>query len=67
MAVLMNQERISDRSHGVQFAKLRSFSEYWGTGDDRRMVEATLNPLPKSIAGIDALHRDAVPESGGAT
>ena len=66
-----DQETVTDRSQGVQLAKLRPLVEYWGTGYDWRKVEATLNALPQFITAIDGLdiqfahirspHADALP------
>ena len=41
-----DKQTVSDRSQGVQLAKLRPLVEYWGTDYDWRKVEATLNALP---------------------
>src|SRR6202022_1394913 len=66
-----DKETVSDRSQGVQLAKLRRLVEYWGTLYDWRKVEATLNTLPQFITAIDGLdiqfahirspHDDAMP------
>ena len=66
-----DKETVSDRSQGVQLAKLRPLVEYWGAGYDWRKVEATLNALPQFITTIDGLdlqfahirspHDDALP------
>ena len=66
-----DKETVSDRSQGVQLAKLRRLVEYWGTLYDWRKVEATLNSLPQLITTIDGLdiqfahirsaHHDAMP------
>jgi hypothetical protein len=48
-----DKETVSDRSQGVQLAKLQPLAEYWGTDDDWRKVEATLNELPQFITNID--------------
>ena len=66
-----DKETVSDRSQGVQLAKLRPLVEYWSTGYDWRKVEATLNALPQFITEIDGLdiqfahirspHEDALP------
>src|SRR6266540_6253669 len=50
-----DQETVTDRSQGVQLAKLRPLVEYWRTGYDWRKVEATLNALPQFITEIDHL------------
>ena len=66
-----DKETVSDRSQGVQLAKLRSLVDYWGTGYDWRKVEARLNALPEFITELDGLdiqfthirspHDDALP------
>jgi hypothetical protein len=66
-----DKETVSDRSQGVQLAKLRQLVEYWGTDYDWRKVEATLNELPQFTTEIDGLdiqfahirspHDDAMP------
>jgi pimeloyl-ACP methyl ester carboxylesterase len=66
-----DKETVSDRSQGVQLAKLRSLVEYWGTEYDWRKVEARINALPQFITEIDGLdiqfthirspHDDAMP------
>jgi hypothetical protein len=48
-----DRETVSDRSQGVQLAKLQPLVEYWGTDYDWRKVEATLNELPQFITEID--------------
>src|SRR3712207_8818451 len=50
-----DKETVSDRSQGVQLAKLRPLVAYWGTDYDWRKVEATLNTLPQFITAIDGL------------
>jgi pimeloyl-ACP methyl ester carboxylesterase len=50
-----DRETVSDRSQGVQLAKLRPLVEYWGDGYDWRKVEARLNALPQFITEIDGL------------
>jgi hypothetical protein len=50
-----DMETVSDRSQGVQLAKLRPLVEYWGTDYDWRGVEATLNALPQFVIEIDGL------------
>ena len=50
-----DKETVSDRSQGVQLAKLQPLIEYWGTDYDWRKVEATLNELPQFITEIDGL------------
>src|SRR4051812_5784725 len=49
------KETVSDRSQGVQLAKLQELVRYWGTDYDWRKVEATLNALPQFITTIDGL------------
>jgi pimeloyl-ACP methyl ester carboxylesterase len=66
-----DKETVSDRSQGVQLARLRRLVEYWGALYDWRKVEATLNALPQFITHIDGLdiqfahirspHDDALP------
>jgi pimeloyl-ACP methyl ester carboxylesterase len=50
-----DQETVSDRSQGVQLAKLRELVRYWATDYDWRKVEAKLNALPQFITTIDGL------------
>src|ERR1700730_16913174 len=50
-----DKETVSDRSQGVQLAKLRRLVEYWGTLYDWRKVEARLNSVPQFITAIDGL------------
>jgi pimeloyl-ACP methyl ester carboxylesterase len=50
-----DKETVSDRSQGVQLAKLRRLVDYWGALYDWRKVEATLNSLPQFITDIDGL------------
>ena len=66
-----DRETVTDRSQGVQLAKLQPLIKYWGTDYDWRKVEATLNELPQFITEIDGLdiqfahirspHEDAMP------
>jgi pimeloyl-ACP methyl ester carboxylesterase len=49
------KETVSDRSQGVQLAKLQELVRYWGTDYDWRKVEARLNALPQFITTIDGL------------
>jgi len=49
------KETVSDRSQGVQLAKLQELVRYWGTDYDWRKVEAKLNALPQFITTIDGL------------
>jgi pimeloyl-ACP methyl ester carboxylesterase len=50
-----DKETVTDRSQGVQLAKLRPLVEYWGSGYSWRKVEAKLNALPQFITEIDGL------------
>ena len=66
-----DKETVSDRSQGVQLAKIKDLARYWATDYDWRTVEATLNALPQFITEIDGLdiqfahirspHDDALP------
>src|SRR5688572_4440899 len=49
------KETVSDRSQGVQLAKLQELVRYWGTNYDWRKAEAKLNALPQFITTIDGL------------
>lgn len=46
-------EVVSDRSQGVQIARLRALVEHWRTRYDWRKVEARLNALPQFVTRID--------------
>jgi pimeloyl-ACP methyl ester carboxylesterase len=46
---------VTDRSHGVQLAKIQEIVRYWGKDYDWRKVEARLNALPQFITEIDGL------------
>jgi len=48
-------ETVSDRSQGVQLAKLQDLVTYWGTDYDWRKVEARLNALPQFVTNLDGL------------
>jgi len=48
-------ETVSDRSQGVQLAKLQALVRYWGTGYDWRKAEAKLNVWPQFLTNIDGL------------
>jgi pimeloyl-ACP methyl ester carboxylesterase len=48
-----DRETVTDRSQGVQLAKLQEFVRYWGNGYDWRKAEAKLNALPQFITTID--------------
>jgi pimeloyl-ACP methyl ester carboxylesterase len=50
-----DQETVSDRSQGVQLAKLQELVRYWSTDYDWRKLEAKLNALPQFITTIDGL------------
>jgi pimeloyl-ACP methyl ester carboxylesterase len=66
-----DQETVSDRSQGVQLAKLQELVRYWGTDYDWRQAEARLNALPQFVTTLDGLdiqfvhvrspHPDALP------
>jgi pimeloyl-ACP methyl ester carboxylesterase len=66
-----DKETVSDRSQGVQLAKIKDLARYWATDYDWRTVEAKLNALPQFITEIDGLdiqfahirspHDDALP------
>lgn len=49
------KETVTDRSQGVQLARLQSLVQYWGTQYDWRKVEARLNALPQFLTTIDGL------------
>lgn len=49
------RETVTDRSQGVQLARLEALVRYWGTGYDWRKVEARLNALPQFVTTIDGL------------
>ena len=50
-----DRETVSDRTQGVQMAKLQPLVEYWGSDYSWRKVEAKLNELPQFITEIDGL------------
>jgi pimeloyl-ACP methyl ester carboxylesterase len=50
-----DRETVGDRSQGVQLAKIKELTRYWGTDYDWRKVEARLNALPQCITDIDGL------------
>jgi pimeloyl-ACP methyl ester carboxylesterase len=64
-------ETVSDRSQGVQLAKLQELVRYWADGYDWRKAEARLNALPQFVTKLDGLdihflhvrsqHADALP------
>ena len=49
------KETVSDRSQGVQLARLQALVGYWGTKYDWRKAEAKLNALPQFVTTIDGL------------
>jgi pimeloyl-ACP methyl ester carboxylesterase len=50
-----DKETVTDRSQGVQLAKLQALVRYWGTDYDWRKVEAKLNALPMFVTEIDGI------------
>jgi pimeloyl-ACP methyl ester carboxylesterase len=66
-----DRETVTDRSQGVQLAKLQELVQYWGNGYDWRKLEAKLNALPQFTTNIDGLdihflqvrsrHKNALP------
>ncbi|KRB62107.1 multidrug MFS transporter [Rhizobium sp. Root708] len=50
-----DDETVSDRSQGVQPAKLRELVEYWRTDYDWRSAERRLNAYPQFLTNIDGL------------
>jgi pimeloyl-ACP methyl ester carboxylesterase len=50
-----DRETVTDRSQGVQLAKIQEVVRYWGKDYDWRKVEAKLNALPQFITEIDGL------------
>ena len=48
-------ETVSDRSQGVQLAKLQDLVRYWGKDYDWRKAEAKLNALPQFVTTIDGV------------
>jgi pimeloyl-ACP methyl ester carboxylesterase len=48
-------ETVTDRSQGVQPAKLRELVEYWQTGYDWRKAERRLNAFPQFLTNIEGL------------
>jgi len=50
-----DRETVTDRSQGVQLAKIQELVRYWGTDYDWRKVEAKLNALPQFMTEIDGL------------
>jgi pimeloyl-ACP methyl ester carboxylesterase len=49
------RETVTDRSQGVQLAKIQEIVRYWGKDYDWRRVEARLNALPQFMTEIDGL------------
>jgi pimeloyl-ACP methyl ester carboxylesterase len=49
------RETVTDRSQGVQLAKIQEIVRYWGEDYDWRKVEARLNALPQFMTEIDGL------------
>jgi pimeloyl-ACP methyl ester carboxylesterase len=66
-----DKETVSDRSQGVQLARLQELVRYWGTDYDWRKAEAKLNALPQFMTTIDGVdihlihvrsrHKNALP------
>jgi pimeloyl-ACP methyl ester carboxylesterase len=50
-----DRETVSDRSQGIQLAKLQEILRYWGTDYEWRKAEARLNALPQFVTEIDGL------------
>jgi pimeloyl-ACP methyl ester carboxylesterase len=50
-----DRETVTDRSEGVQLAKLQDLVRYWGTDYDWRKAEAKLNFRPQFMTEIDGL------------
>ncbi|WP_087046540.1 epoxide hydrolase family protein [Caballeronia ptereochthonis] len=48
-------ESVTDRSQGVQLARLQALVKYWGNGYDWRRAEAQLNALPQYVTTIDGV------------
>src|ERR1700688_1807090 len=49
------RETVTDRSQGVQLAKIQEVVRYWGRDYDCLQVEARLNALPQFMTAIDGL------------
>src|SRR4030095_14661103 len=49
------EERVEDRSQGVQLATLRELARYWATEHDWRKCEAKLNDYPQFMTQIDGV------------
>ena len=50
-----DQETVTDRSQGIQLAKLKPLVRYWGSGYDWRKAEAKLNAFPQFVTRIDGV------------
>src|SRR5262245_34324434 len=50
-----DHETVSDRSQGVQLARIQKLVRYWGTEYDWRRAEAQLNAFPQFVTTIDGL------------
>ena len=50
-----DRETVSDRSQGVQLAKIQEVVRYWGTDYDWRKAEAKLNAYPQFMTTIEGL------------
>jgi len=50
-----DRETVTDRSQGVQLARLQALVRYWGGGYDWRRAEARLNALPQFTTTIDGV------------
>jgi Epoxide hydrolase N terminus len=51
-----DKETVTDRSQGVQLARLQELARYWANGYNWRKAEATLNALPQFITSIDGVN-----------
>jgi pimeloyl-ACP methyl ester carboxylesterase len=49
------KETVTDRSQGVQLARIQALVRYWGTNYDWRKAEARLNAFPQFVTTIDGL------------
>jgi pimeloyl-ACP methyl ester carboxylesterase len=50
-----DKETVSDKSQGVQQAKVQELVKYWGMHYDWRKIEAKLNALPQFVTTIDGV------------
>lgn len=50
-----DRETVTDRSQGIQLAKLQELVRYWATDYSWRRAEARLNQLPQFVTEIDGL------------